>query len=78
MHGYCSKSWLAIPGENLGEGGFTGSVATDKADLVALLDAEIHAGHQSPGTNLNFEVLNRYQSKSFLSGMNHQTEQPKV
>jgi hypothetical protein len=69
---------LAIAGENLGEGGFASSVAAYQTNLVALLNAEVYAGHQSPGTNLNFEVLNRYQSKSFLSGMNHQTEQVAV
>jgi hypothetical protein len=69
---------LTIARKDFGESGFTGTIATNQPNLVTLLDAEIHAGHQSPGTNLNFEVLNRYQSKSFLSGMNHQTEQPAV
>jgi hypothetical protein len=68
---------LTIARKDLGEGGLSGSVTTHQSNLVTLLDAKIHAGHQSPGTNLNFEVLNRYQSKSFLSGMNQQTEQPK-
>jgi hypothetical protein len=69
---------LTIAGENLGKGSFASAVSANQANLVTLLDAKIHAGHQSPGTNLNFEVLNRYQSKSFLSGMNHQTEQLEV
>ncbi|MEY3561484.1 MAG: hypothetical protein RL068_636, partial [Actinomycetota bacterium] len=43
-----------------------------------LLNAKIYTGHECPGTNLNFEVLNRYQSKSFVCGMTCQTEQPEV
>src|SRR5690606_3180603 len=48
---------LALPREDLRQGRLAGAVAADEPDLVTLVDAEVHAGHEQARADPDLEIV---------------------
>ena len=59
----------SLPGEDLGEGGLAGAVATDESDLVPGGDTERHVLHEEAGAGADFELLGVDHEAIRLSGV---------
>ncbi len=47
---------LTVAGKNLGERCFSGTIAANQANFIALIDAEVDLVHQDPWADANLEV----------------------